>query len=172
LYRKLESEQRVFASIGADRRQREGGAVSWASGQLQSARPAETIAGMQNIAQGPQPASGAASPFQLGTMVVVTLAAPREKFWGDVLALSAEGVSLRGVELASFEDLVALIKDGESFSLGVVFFPMHRVERMELDLPEGSIPSLSQRFTARTGLDPRTMRTASAANPGAVQERA
>jgi len=53
-----------FRSIGADRRQREGGAVSWASGQLQSARPAETIAGMQNIAQGPQPASGAASPIR------------------------------------------------------------------------------------------------------------
>jgi len=105
-------------------------------------------------------------------MVVVTLAAPPEKFWGSVLALSAEGVSLRGIELASFEDLVALIKDGEPFSLGVVFFPMHRVERMELDLAEGSSPSLSQRFTARTGLDPRTMRTASAANSGAVQERA
>jgi hypothetical protein len=25
---------------------------------------------------------------------------------------------------------------------------------MELDLPDGSIPSLSQRFTSKTGLDP------------------
>src|SRR5579883_1586983 len=57
----------------------------------------------------------AASPFRPGTMVVVTLANPREKFWGAILALSPEGLSLRGIELASFEDLVALVKDGEPF---------------------------------------------------------
>jgi hypothetical protein len=121
---------------------------------------------MQNRAEKPQPVSGAANPFQLGTMVVVTLANPREKFWGAILALSPEGLSLRGIELASFEDLVALVKEGEAFSLGVVFFPMHRVERMELDLPDGSIPSLSQRFTSKTGLDPATMLISS--TPGAV----
>ena len=97
------------------------------------------------------------NPFQPGTMVVTTLANPREKFWGAILSLSAEGLSLRGIELASFEDLVAMVKDGEPFSLGVVFFPMHRVERMELDLPDGNIPSLSQRFTGKTGLDPATL---------------
>jgi hypothetical protein len=107
-----------------------------------------------------RPVSDGANPFQPGTMIVVTLSNPREKLWGAILALSAEGLSLRGIELASFEDLVALVKDGEPFSLGVVFFPMHRVERMELDLPDGNIPSLSQRFTAKTGLDPATMLTA------------
>ncbi|PYX44383.1 MAG: hypothetical protein DMG83_13915 [Acidobacteria bacterium] len=106
-------------------------------------------------------AADAANPFRPGTMVVTTLANPREKFWGAILSLSAEGLSLRGIELASFEDLVALVKDGEPFSLGVVFFPMHRVERMELDLPDGNIPSLSQRFTAKTGLDPVTLLRAS-----------
>jgi hypothetical protein len=111
-----------------------------------------------------RPGPGSASPFQPGTMVVVTLANPREKFWGAILALTAEGLSLRGIELASFEDLVALIKEGEPFSLGVVFFPMHRVERMELDLADGSIPSLSQRFTAKTGLNPVTMLTPSEAD--------
>jgi hypothetical protein len=114
--------------------------------------------------------TGSENPFQAGTMVVVTLANPREKFWGAILALSAEGLSLRGIELASFEDLVVLIKEKEPFSLGVVFFPMHRVERMELDLADGSIPSLSQRFTAKTGLDPVTLLTAVQA--GAGQERA
>lgn len=116
---------------------------------------------MQNRAPSAPSVPGTENPFQPGTMVVVTLASPREKFWGSILALSAEGLSLRGIELASFEDLVALVKDGEPFSLGVVFFPMHRVERMELDLPDGGIPSLSQRFTAKTGLDPATMPTAS-----------
>jgi hypothetical protein len=101
--------------------------------------------------------TGASNPFQPGTMVVLTLGTPREKFWGAVLSLAAEGISILGIELASFDDLVSLIKENEPYSPGVVFFPMHRVERMELDLPDGSIPSLSQRFTSRTGLDPATV---------------
>jgi hypothetical protein len=94
------------------------------------------------------------SPFRQGAMVVVTLGAPREKFWGVLLSLPAKGVSLCGIELASFDDLVAMVNDGEPFSPGVVFFPMHRVERIELDLPDGNIPSLSQRFTSKTRLQP------------------
>jgi|SRR5579871_1761634 hypothetical protein len=94
------------------------------------------------------------TPFQPGTLAVVTLGSPREKLWGAVLSLTAEGLSLSGIELASFEDLVSMVKDGERVSPSVIFFPMHRVERIELDLPDGNIPSLGQRFTAKTGLDP------------------
>ena len=94
------------------------------------------------------------TPFSQGTIVVVTLGNPREKLWGAVLALTAEGLSLCGIELASFEDLISMVKEGEPFTPSVVFFPMHRLERMELDLPDGSIPSLSQRFTSKTSLDP------------------
>jgi len=94
------------------------------------------------------------NPFQPGALVVLTLGNPREKFWGAVLTLAPEGISLRGVELASFDDLVSMVKEGDPFSPGIIFFPMHRVERMELDLPDGSLPSLTQRFTAKTGLDP------------------
>jgi hypothetical protein len=95
-----------------------------------------------------------ANPFHTGAMVVVTLGTPREKFWGAILALTAEGLSLSGAELASFDDLVSLVKDGEPFSPAAVFFPMHRIERMELDLPDGNIPSLSQRFESKTGKSP------------------
>jgi len=99
-------------------------------------------------------ATDTANPFRRGTIVVVTLGNPREKFWGALLALTSEGLSLSGIELASFEDLVSLIKEGEPFSASVVFFPMHRVERVELDLSDGNIASLAQRFTSKTGLDP------------------
>jgi hypothetical protein len=34
---------------------------------------------------------------------------------------------------------------------------MHRIERVELDLPDGNLPSLAQRFSAKTGSDPATM---------------
>lgn len=97
------------------------------------------------------------NPFRPGCMVVLTLGNPREKFWGAILGLVDQGICLRGVELASFDDLVVMVKDGDSFSPGVIFFPMHRVERMELDLPDGNLPSLAQRFTAKTGFDPASL---------------
>jgi hypothetical protein len=95
-------------------------------------------------------------PFTSGALVIATLSNPREKFWGMILALAPEGLSLSGVELASFEDLTVMVRDGEPFTPAVVFFPMHRIERVELDLPDGNLPSLSQRFLAKTGLEPFT----------------
>lgn len=98
--------------------------------------------------------SAANEPFTSGAIVIATLSNPREKFWGMVLALAPAGLSLSGVELASFEDLTVMVRDGEPFTPAVVFFPMHRIERVELDLPDGSLPSLSQRFLSKTGLEP------------------
>src|SRR5947209_7575453 len=93
-------------------------------------------------------------PFQPGALVIATLSNPREKFWGMILALAPEGLSLSGAELASFEDLAVMVRDGEPFTPAVVFFPVHRIERVELDLPDGNLPSLSQRFLSKTGLEP------------------
>jgi len=98
----------------------------------------------------------AREPFHPGALVIATLCSPREKFWGMILALSPNGLSLSGAELASFEDLTVMVRDGEPFTPAVVFFPMHRIERLELDLPDGTLPSLSQRFFAKTGLEPST----------------
>src|SRR5260370_20475107 len=116
--------------------------------QLQSRRSAATVESVE------KDAARVRVPFAPGAMVVLTLSAPREKFWGMILALTPEGLSLSGIELASCEDLVMMVKDGEPFTPAVVFFPMHRIERVELDLPDGSLPSLSQRFLAKTGLEP------------------
>ena len=143
-------------------RQRRGGSLP---SQLQTEAVTATISFMGN----PQEYEAAANPFQPGTMVIVTLGNPREKFWGAILGLRAEGVSLCGIELASFEDLVALIKDGEPFSPGVVFFPIHRVERMELDLPDGGIASLTQRFSASTGLDAASILRRYASHPSLAE---
>jgi hypothetical protein len=98
----------------------------------------------------PQPAA----PFRGGAVVIATLSNPREKFWGAILNLSPVGLSMRGVDLSSFDEFISQIRDGEPFTAGVMFFPMHRVERLELDLPEGTIPSLAQRFAEKTGQDP------------------
>ena len=102
----------------------------------------------------PRSARKTRDPFIPGALVIVTLSNPREKFWGAILHLAGEGLSLRGVDLAGFDNLAMQIKSGEPFTSGVVFFPMHRVERIEMDLPDGNIQSLAQRFAQKTGLDP------------------
>jgi len=105
-------------------------------------------------------------------MVVVTLGNPREKLWGALLALSSRGLSICGIELASFDDLVAMVKDSEPFTPGVVFFPMHRVERVEVDLPDGNLPSLSQRFMSKTGVAPGdVLKPSDALSSRAAEER-
>jgi len=111
----------------------------------------------ERMAEGSTPQARLPDPFSPGAMVIVTLGNPRDKFWGMILALAPEGLSLSGAELASFEDLVLMVKDGESVSPAVVFFPMHRIERIELDLPDGNLPSLSQRFLAKTGIEPSAL---------------
>ncbi len=89
--------------------------------------------------------------FAPGAVVLVTLSSPREKFWGVLLEVSAVGISLRGLDLNSFEDFVHLVRAGEPASPAAVFFPMHRVERMEADEHSGDIPSLKERFQEKTG---------------------
>lgn len=93
----------------------------------------------------------ALSPFRPCALVLVTLSSPREKFWGALLSLTAAGVSLRGVNLESFDDFAAQLRDGEPADAASVFFPMHRVERIEVDARSGEAPSLAERFETRTG---------------------
>jgi hypothetical protein len=87
-------------------------------------------------------------------MVVVSLSNPREKFWGALAVLEPAGLTLCGIDLASFDDSAALVKSGDAFTPSTVFLPMHRVERMELDAPAGEIPPLGARFAAKSGRDP------------------
>ena len=96
-------------------------------------------------------ASARDAVFAPGAVVLVTLSSPREKFWGILLQVSAAGISLRGLELNSFEDFVHQVRAGEPATPAAVFFPMHRVERMEADEHSGGIPSLKERFQEKTG---------------------
>ena len=104
----------------------------------------------------PDDQAAAAAPardaaFAPGAVVLVTLSSPREKFWGVLLGVSAAGISLRGLDLNSFEDFVHLVRAGEPATPAAVFFPMQRVERMEADEHSGDIPSLKERFQEKTG---------------------
>lgn len=89
--------------------------------------------------------------FVPGSMVLVTLNHPREKFFGILLALDQAGISLCGIDLQSLDDFAQLMKSGEPASPSAVFFPMYRIERVELDARNGEIPSLAEQFTAKSG---------------------
>lgn len=108
---------------------------------------------MTNPRQAGRRATDKPGIFTRGQIVLVTLNTPREKFWGALLELSPAGVSLRGIDLNSLEDFARQVKSGDAVSPGAVFFPMHRVERIELDARNGDIPSLCERFFAKTNRD-------------------
>lgn len=87
------------------------------------------------------------------SIVVVSLHTPKEKLWGELLAINPSGVTLRGIDLNSFDHFVSQINepDGERTGLPTLFFPMQRVERIALDEPSGSIPSMSEIFARKAG---------------------
>jgi len=90
-------------------------------------------------------------PFTRGAIVLVTLNSPREKFWGAILDISPAGVSVRGLDLNSFEEVTSMLRAHESVLPATVFFPLNRVERIELEVSNGPIPSLSDRFISKSG---------------------
>ena len=90
-------------------------------------------------------------PFSPGKIVVVTLNMPREKFWGTLLALTPAGASLRGIDLNSLDDFARQVREGDQMNANMVFFPMHRIERIEADARNGDIPSLQERFQSKAG---------------------
>ena len=92
--------------------------------------------------------------MQINDIVVVSLVSPKEKVWGQLLRLESHGVTVRGIALEAFDDLLRQIMRQEETAVGLetVFFPMHRVERISLDEPTGSIPSLSERFHSKVGM--------------------
>jgi len=65
--------------------------------------------------------------------------------------MSVAGVSLRGITLEALDDFARQLKNGESADPALVFFPMHRVERIELDSRNGDIPSVADRFLTKSG---------------------
>jgi hypothetical protein len=91
--------------------------------------------------------------MQPHSIVVISLHSPKEKLWGELVDISNAGVTLRGIDLSSFDDFVSQIlhPDGDRMGLPTLFFPMLRIERIALDEARGSIPSLAEMFAKKVG---------------------
>lgn len=88
-----------------------------------------------------------------GSTIVVYLQGPKEKVWGVLVSLNASGVVLRGIDLATFDDWMRQEARGEEELIGLttIFYPMHRVIRLERDETVGPLTSYADRFAREVG---------------------
>ena len=91
--------------------------------------------------------------FDEGSLVIANLVTPKEKFFGVLISLSPAGITIRAINLDSFDDWLRQIAKGEEPNLDLItmFVPLFRVERIFLDEPSGSIPSMNELFARKLG---------------------
>lgn len=59
------------------------------------------------------------------SIVVISLHTPKERLWGELVDISSSGVTLRGIDLNSFDDFVSQVlhPEGDRMGLPTLFFP-------------------------------------------------
>lgn len=87
------------------------------------------------------------------SIVVVNLRNPVERLVGRLIEINPSGLSLRGLDLGAFEDWIHDVGGGYESGVrpSIMFFPMHRIEKVILDEDVGGAPSLANTFLERTG---------------------
>lgn len=89
-----------------------------------------------------------------GSIVILHLTNPTEKYWGVLNSLMPAGITISAINISSFDEWTRSIAANETPTLGLVtvFFPLTRVERMFLDEQVGEVESLCQTFEKRVGM--------------------
>lgn len=92
-----------------------------------------------------------------GTLVLIHLVSPKEKYWGVLRALGPAGVTLRGIEVGLFDDWARQNRPGGEPELGLatLFLPLHRVEKIFEDARIGTVAAYHERFLEIVGRDVR-----------------
>ncbi len=92
-----------------------------------------------------------------GALVLVHLHSPKEKYWGVLRALTPAGVTVRGIDVALFDDWARQCRAGTEAELGTatLFLPLHRVEKMFEDARIGAVSAYYERFFEMVGRDVR-----------------
>jgi hypothetical protein len=96
---------------------------------------------------------GLAHALGAGAPVIVYLQSPKEKIWGLLLSVTTAGVVVRGLDLVVFDEWMRQEARDDERALGpsTLFYPMHRLERMERDETIGSLTSYADRFAQAVG---------------------
>ena len=89
-----------------------------------------------------------------GSLVIINLHSPKEQFWGTLLSITPMGVTAKAININSFEDWVHQVAKGEEKTIDLImmFFPMHRVDRVFMDEDVGAVESMSSRFARLVGI--------------------
>jgi hypothetical protein len=91
-------------------------------------------------------------PLTLRSIVILSLQNPREKVWGVLLSINSYGITVRGIDINSFQDWTrSVANQTESMGLSTMFFPMIRIEKITLDESVGAFKSFSEQFYDRVG---------------------
>ena len=101
---------------------------------------------------------GFATPsIEVGSLVVLHCANPREKLWGLLIKLDTLGFVVRGLDLDSVEDWLAQERGGSEalISPSTFFVPTHRVIRLDLDESGPVVTGYGDRFTRECDRDVR-----------------
>jgi hypothetical protein len=95
--------------------------------------------------------------MEAGTLVLVHLVSPKEKYWGVLQALEPAGLTMRGIAVELFDDWARQHRTGGEPELGLVrmFVPLHRIEKVFEDSRVGSVMSYAERFFEMVGRDVR-----------------
>ncbi len=91
--------------------------------------------------------------METGSIVIVNLQNPKEKVFGKLVAMSSSGITVRGMDVNSFNDWMYQYSQNEPkivITPTTIFFPMHRVVSCYLDEDMGEVPSLSSEFMKKT----------------------
>jgi hypothetical protein len=95
--------------------------------------------------------------IDVGSLVVVHCANPREKHWGLLIRMDGLGVVLRGLDLESVEDWLAQERGGGEplIAPSTFFLPTHRVIRLDLDDSGPVVVGYGDRFNRECDRDVR-----------------
>jgi hypothetical protein len=91
--------------------------------------------------------------MESGSIIILNLQDPREKIVGKLLTISPSGITIKGVDVNSFNDWTKQFTQKQPTTIifpTIVFFPMHRVVSCYLDENMGDVPSFSSQFKGRT----------------------
>jgi methylmalonyl-CoA/ethylmalonyl-CoA epimerase len=104
------------------------------------------------LVERPEPKGHGKSGIVPGDAVLLYLRDPHEKLWGVLRERDVSGLTIEGMDLASFDAWTSQVERGEEgITPSLVFLPMARVERVLLDRGTPTLPSLSDGFLRRTG---------------------
>lgn len=90
--------------------------------------------------------------MEAGSIVNLTLIDPSEHYWGRLIALTPAGIVLRGIDVRQIERFKYQFKTADKRVFPqTVFFPMRRVQQVNLDEPIDALPSIIQAIVAYSG---------------------